>query len=597
MPGIFGFSGISPAKATASIEAMGNAMTLYPHFVRDPSFISNGTAGSRVHLGKIGMQTSPFSDVLGNQVWVEGEAYNHSAVCERLGWDLAQESCDSFEVSLLYAYRLDQLDSFLKELDGYFCAAIYDPLKQKIILVSDRYGMRMLYWYHRNELFAWSSEVKGLLALKEVDRTIDPTTLPCFMDLGYLLGEHTWFEHIHLIKPATIVEFDIKPDVARQHYYWTWAEIKPSDLTFDDAVDSLYEAFLESVRRRFNPSERMGISLSGGLDSRAIFAAVNHLYPDYEGYAYTFGIPECDDIRIAKEVVSRSNWRHEEFHFNSDNWYEPRKQMIWHTDGMLDMMHMHGGEFLSRVSQQMDINLNGYLGDVVAGGGWMVSYAQGVRADPKVLSSFYKTYGHLAGLSEPYLDGLNAEPGLYMSRARRFTNMGTVNGLVGLEQRKPFFDNAVLECLLALPPEFRAANCIYSEMLQRHFPKFFKDIPWQKTGKPASRLSRSNRSFILRAINKSLRISKSMLGLKSKKNYTDYASWLRNPALSEELSQLLQPAGAQYKQLTSENWADAYLLPHLRSQRIDRSNQVLRAATVELYLRKALLHGVGESIC
>lgn len=54
------------------------------------------------------------------------------------------------------------------------------------------------------------------------------------------------------------------------------------------------------------PDEKIGISLSGGLDNRAIFAAVNHLYPDYKGYAYTFGVPECDDITIAEQVIARS---------------------------------------------------------------------------------------------------------------------------------------------------------------------------------------------------------------------------------------------------------------------------------------------------
>ena len=38
---------------------------------------------------------------------------------------------------------------------------------------------------------------------------------------------------------------------------------------------------------------------------------------------------------------------------------------------MYDLKHMHGCEFLNELSKHIDINLNGYLGDVVCGGGWM----------------------------------------------------------------------------------------------------------------------------------------------------------------------------------------------------------------------------------
>ncbi|TCD46987.1 asparagine synthase-related protein, partial [Chlorobium sp. N1] len=368
MPGIFGFSALDSDKTASGIEAMSEAMYLYPHFNQDQSFRDEDVAASRVHLGKIGMPSSPFCDETQNRVWIEGEVYNLPEVVKDAGWQKESRVTNAdFPEWILYAYRNNQLEQFLNKVDGYFCAALYDQKARKVKLISDRCGMRMLYWYHRNGVFAWAGEVKGILALPQVDRSIDRFSLPCFMDLGYLMGEHTWFEHIRLIKPATILDYDIAANTIEQKYYWTWGEIKQSQLSFDDAVDALHEAFMTSVQRRFNPDELIGISLSGGLDSRAIFAAVNKLYPDYEGYAYTFGVPGCDDIEIAKQVVSRSQWRHEQFHFTSGNWFEPRMQMIWNTDGMMDMKHMHGGEFISQVIKNVDINLNGFGGGLLTG--------------------------------------------------------------------------------------------------------------------------------------------------------------------------------------------------------------------------------------
>ena len=69
------------------------------------------------------------------------------------------------------------------------------------------------------------------------------------MDLGYFLGEDTFFEMIRLIKPATVLTFDLSTRKIDQHYYWTWSEIKLSNLSFEDAVDELGERFLKAVKK------------------------------------------------------------------------------------------------------------------------------------------------------------------------------------------------------------------------------------------------------------------------------------------------------------------------------------------------------------
>lgn len=585
MPGIFGVAMKSP-DLNQVLTKMSDAMTLYPHFHQDDHFADQRVAGSRVHLGKIGQPRSPYVGDGGSRIWVEGEVYNLPDVLSDFGWTGPGMENKSCPLWLLHAYQVGELDCFLNRLDGYFCAAIYDPKKKKMLLVSDRHGLRMLYWYHHNGLFAWASEVKGLLAIDSVDRTIDQTSLPCFLDLGYLMGEHTWFEHIRLTKPASIYEYEIESDSITQRYYWTWGDIKPSDLSFDDAVDALYEAFIESVRRRFDPAERIGISLSGGLDSRAIFAAVNEIYPDYRGYAYTFGIPGCDDIRIAKQVVDRSDWRHEEFHFSSVNWFEPRKDMIWNTDGMLDMMHMHGGEFLQRVAERVCVNINGYLGDVVTGGGWVGKYPKRVRANNRTLKKAYRNYAHLGDLDDAYFQFDDVEPGLYANRVRRFTNMGSVNGLVMIEQRKPFFANSLISWAYSVPAVYREGNRVYSAMLQRYFPKYFKDIPWQKTGKPACAVGSSSNSLPIRAVKKLSIIAKRYAGITDSKGYTSYPEWIRDAGVAEELKTLLARSTSQYQKQTQDDWQRSYLEPHLQSTRVDASRQILRAATVELYLRR-----------
>src|SRR5690554_4210741 len=576
MPGIYGVANSKNAKA--NLEKMADAMYLYDHFIQDELFHDEHVGASRAHTGQVGEATSPARH-WSNALWVEGEAYNVSDVADELGLETT-----SLSDLLLAAENSQLLDKCLNRLDGYFCAALYNAETRKLKLISDRYGMRLLYWYHKNGVFAWGSEVKAILAVEGVDKELDPTSYDCFMDLGYLMGEHTWFEHIKLIKPATVIEYDLANDAVSQHHYWKWSEIKPSNLTFDEAVDELGKRFIEAVRRRFDPSERIGISLSGGLDSRAIFAAVDHLYPDYKGYAYTFGIHGCDDITIAEQVISRSkNWQHEKFYFSADNWFEPRKEKIWNTDGMQDMMHMHGSEFLPEVSQHMQVNLNGYGGGLLTGE-LINKRASGQRISSDLAKRKFGRYAALDDCESDFYDIGHVEPYVYMNRNRRFTNMGTTNVLVSVQQRKPILDNDVFELLMSIPDEYRLNNRLYAAMVQKFFPKYFKDIPWQRTGKPAAITRKA--SILVRAFRKGIRITKGLMGNKSTKGYTDYPAWIRDKEISEKLTGLLNYDSAEYKRLTDTDLAGRWLQPHLEGNLKNHSNEILRAATIELYLRR-----------
>jgi asparagine synthase (glutamine-hydrolysing) len=585
MPGIYGYIKKTPGESSQLIS-MTEAMKLYNHFVQDEQYEDNSVAASRVHLGHIGEKSSPYHNG-GVRLWVEGEAYNCKEVAKRLR--LKQKGVAA---SLVEAYQTDKLDNYLNLLDGYFCAAIYDAKKKKVLLVSDRYGMRMLYWYCCGKQFVWSSEVKGILALNGIDTTLDPASPQCFLDLGYLMGENTWFQHIKLIKPATVLECDIASQKIEQHRYWKWSEIKPSNLSFDGAVAELGQRFINAVRRRFDPNKKIGISLSGGLDSRAMLAAVDQLYPEYQGYSYTFGIAGCDDIRIAQKVVSLTNWRHQIFELHQGTWFQPRLERIWLTDGMLDLMHMHGCEFLDDISQHININLNGFLGDAILGG----SYLEKTKEKDKriTLEIARKYYGrNVSGRSvkDAFYDVPHIEPLLYMSRGRRFINMGTVNALVKVDQRKPFFDNTIIEFVFALPDEYRLDSKLYSAMLIKFFPKFFNDIPWQKTGCPLAYSNALTKTITFKnRIVDRLKREVGRIGIKYKDlhNYTDYAEWLRQEPAKSFFETTLFSKRAIYPEYIDQETVQNYFKHHLQNK-ANHHDELCRTLTFELWLQQVFL--------
>ena len=578
MPGIYGFS-VTKQNQVDLIDNMSKQMCLYEEFIQDKHFKTDKIAASRLHLGHIGEATSPI-EKHGVFVWVEGETYNLNEIQNEFEFEVGE----SFATAIINTYQKGYLESFLNKIDGYFCASLYDSKTNQVKLISDRYGMRMLYWYFFKGQFAWASEVKGILALNCIDQTIDPLSFDCFMELGYLLGEHTWFSHIKLIKPATVLTYDLNRGDVYQEYYWKWSEIKPNNLSFNQAVDELGKRFIKAVERRFNPNEKIGIALSGGLDSRAIFAATNLINKDFNGYAYTFGVEECDDIQIAKQVIKNSNWIHEEFYFTDKNWFDSRIDKIWNTDGMLDMMHMHGSEFLDDISKKVSINLHGYSGDAILGGVFLNQIPLNERANKENIQSIFKQFSDLVSFNDDFYDINCVEPILQMNRVRRFTAMGTVNSLIKVDQRKPFFDNQLIELIFSLPDEYRVNNRLYSAMLHKFFPLYFNSIPWQKTGKPAGILKEP--SLYKRIINKFYRVITSLFNIETNKDFTNYSLWVRSEKVAIKLKELLSRRNSIYKNLSNKDYYNDYLSPHLKNKALNKSSKILKIATIEIYLRR-----------
>ena len=338
--------------------------------------------------------------------------------------------------------------------------------------------------------------------------------------------------------------------------------------------------------RRFDPNERVGIGLSGGLDSRAILAVIDKLYPSYAGYAYTFGKPKCDDIRIAETVIARTNrWSHDIFHFDNSEWFERRLPKIWNTDGMFDMLHMHGSEFSELCRQEFDIMLNGYLGDANLGGSYLsMAPKLNQRITSSAVRSRFSEYVSEQTIEDPFYDIEHSDPFFFMTRGRRFINMGTVNTSVDFVHRKPFFDNDVMDLALSVPDEYRSRNRLYSAMLQRFFPKYFKEIPWQSTGRPAGVLKK--RTLFSRVLNRSaIKLRKLSGTARANYAFTNYPEWIRAVPVRQQIENLLLNPDSCINRFFSDDRAAQCVADHFGQKR-DCSKMLLRLTTMEVYLKR-----------
>ena len=518
---------------------MQQLLTYREWHVRENLFTDSVLAATAVSLDNCRF-AAPVHSLNGITVWFDGELFP-----EKPSGPVA------FARLLLGAFADDNLMPFLKAADGVFSAVIYDSVKKTIHFCSDRFGLRRLYLCTAPSGIAWSTEIKGFKAIPELDLQPAPEAVGEFLRVGHFTGSRTWFREVSLLEPASCCTWDITACRLNHSSYWNIDETVPRSGPFsiNSLADELGESFRKAVKKRCGTNEKIGLGLSGGLDSRAIFAAL----PDRNRTvtAVTFGRPACADIRIARQVAQLRPVRHIIHEITAANWLDNRLEGIWLTDGQLNMLHMHGIERIDDLHALYDIELNGFLGDALLGG----SYA-----------------GRPEGEFVNFLD-----------RGRRFIASGLYLGELAYHTRLPFFDRDLINLTLAIPAGLRRNSQLYNRMLLREFPDYFTAIPWQKTGAPISRTSPFDKAgiFVRKGIGKLYSV---LPFLSDPRNYFDYAAWIRTEPARTLFSDTLGAADAPLFNFAAPAAVRNALKTHMAGW--NRADLLGRYLTVDVWLRR-----------
>ena len=577
MPGIVGFTapaGWSDEEAGAALLEMRDALRYCEKHQAGPCLSFPGVRGSSVSTNPHQEQVFGTPDLT---VWMDGECWTGDETAPIPGAGTATGP------ALLHAmFQSDDPLPALAALDGTFAAAVYDAGARKVHLVSDRCGLRQLCWTRRGEALAWATESKALLHLPGFSPVLDPLSLDAFLGIGYLVGNRTWLENVERLAPATCLTWDLRERTIQERRYWDWGRVSPDigRASPRELAEELGRRFARAVERRCRPGERVGLALSGGLDSRAILAAMPQGREPVP--VLTFGSGNSSEVRIAAMAAAHKGARHHTFEIGPGNWFHPRIGGVWATDGELDLYHMHGVEY-PRLGDLFATALSGAGGDGIVGGGHLFEAAGFSDYARNVLYLDPERSPALAAVLEEEFSRAGSAHALYIAhRMRCFTLHGLRLWIArGADYRLPFLDNRFQELLFAIPTALKRHNRLYRTMLLAAFPDYFKDIPWQATGLPLSWPM-----WAVRARAKLLGLGR-RLGLPGRGERTglfDYPGWIRTEPARGAFSELLANPGALYRDYISGKAVTAALEEHLNGS--DRSLQLCRYLTLELWLQQ-----------
>jgi asparagine synthase (glutamine-hydrolysing) len=263
-----------------------------------------------------------------------GECYNFQSIRERLCNEGIRFNSHTDTEVIMKAYARWGEDA-INMFDGMYAIAIWDNLKEELILIRDRAGIKPLYYYHDGKRFAFASEIKSLLVLDEIKREPDLKSLVLMAGFFWSPDPMTAFKNIQRLQPAHYLIF--KNNEIKITRYWKPNYNPDYYKNLTDAVDDFDEIFTTSVKDNLISDVPIG-AFVGGLDSSLIGILSNELHNDEFPFYTSSMTPEAqkresrpDDLPYVKKLIEGKNIDLY-IHNISDDTATLLPKMIWHLD-------------------------------------------------------------------------------------------------------------------------------------------------------------------------------------------------------------------------------------------------------------------------
>ena len=230
-------------------------------------------------------------ELIGGWVAFEGSIFNRNR---------RQFPTDADLVKEVFQFGMPERDLKLAidGWDGPFAVVYYDNKSGALHCWTDPLGQKTL--YYRKNRASYPDVCTNIIPLVKDLKAFDLLYKSCTFKFGYNYDDRTPWVDVKRVMPNTIHTFRHGGNsYLTEEAYFDWFR---DDKTEDprDLVERLYMA----VNDRLNTGNRVGILMSGGLDSSIIAAIIDDLEDMVEAYTINNG----EDLPFAKEMAEHLGW-------------------------------------------------------------------------------------------------------------------------------------------------------------------------------------------------------------------------------------------------------------------------------------------------
>jgi asparagine synthase (glutamine-hydrolysing) len=279
MCGIAGFVDFKKTSTEGVLRQMTDAMTHrgpddsgYEVYTDPHASIGLGQRRlSILDLSPLGHQPMHFNDLT---VDFNGEIYNFKEIRKELedkGYSFTSWSDTEVILKGYHCWGTEVVQKFI----GMFAIALYDRKKEQVIFIRDRAGVKPFYYFYKNDVFLFGSELKALYQHEAFEKNIDTNSLALFLQFSYIPAPHTIFHNTYKLLPGHILTVDLKTRALEMKKYWDVNDHynKPKiTISDEEAIEQTDRLLKNAYEYRMVADVPVGLFLSGGYDSSSVAA-------------------------------------------------------------------------------------------------------------------------------------------------------------------------------------------------------------------------------------------------------------------------------------------------------------------------------------
>ncbi len=230
--------------------------------------------------------------------------------------------------------------AFLEKLNGWFSGVLLDLRAQKLVLFNDRYGVNRIYYHEDASGFYFASEAKSLLKILPGTRQLDLRSLGEVLCCEAVLENRSLFSGISLLPGGSSWVFSRGEPVKKKTYFKQEAWENQPALRESEFYEKLEETWRRVLPKYFLGKQSIGLSLTGGVDSRMILAWAPHLPGTLPCYTWGGKYRDCADVKIARRTAKVCRQPHNTILVGAEflsQFHDLAERAVYISDGTMDV--------------------------------------------------------------------------------------------------------------------------------------------------------------------------------------------------------------------------------------------------------------------
>lgn len=286
--------------------------------------------------------------------------------------------------------------SFFEKLDGMFAIGAWHKPSKTLWLSRDRFGVKPLYYYQKNGVFLFASEIKAFLKHPSFKVEVNLSALNEYFTFQNVFTYNTLFEGVTMLPPANTVKINLQTELLHNSW-WDYDFTKPDDkISLEEATKETERLLKNAVAKQMVADVPVGSYLSGGMDSGSLSVLaskhVDRLYTFTAGFEMSEveGNETGSDERIDAELTANFiKSEHYEQVLNAGDIRMSLPHVIWHLEDLRVGMSYPNYNISRLASKFVKVCLQGTGGDELYGGYPWRYYRVHQSLDQK---DFFKNY-------------------------------------------------------------------------------------------------------------------------------------------------------------------------------------------------------------